>query len=148
MFQTPYMAVICYIHDTKTSTTLNNCISSIRTNDVVLVVDDTNKFCAGLRRHLPLTEDPSLHVGIEVITIHGWCGAMIILYTNRGTVLSHQRKHLPKFKGSISWLCQKWLTYPALLLRDSGKKSNTCLCVHMMHAVRSTITKFNVQECM
>ena len=53
-----------------TSTTLNNCTSSIRTNDVVLVVNGTNKLCAGFRWHLPLTEDPSLHVGIEVITIH------------------------------------------------------------------------------
>lgn len=124
-----------------TSITLNNCTSSIRTNDVVLVVDGTNKLCAGVRWHLPLTEDPSLHVGIEIIPTYAWCGATVILYTNKGTVLNHQRKHLPKFKGSISLLCQKWLTYLALLLQDSGKKSNTCSCVHVMHAVRSTIYK-------
>ena len=41
-----------------------------RTNNVVLVVDGTNKLCAGIRWHLPLTEDPSLHVGIEIITTH------------------------------------------------------------------------------
>ena len=53
-----------------TSITLNNCTSSIRTNDVVLVVNGTNKLCAGCRRYLPLTEDPSLHVAIEIITTH------------------------------------------------------------------------------
>ena len=78
--------LILTISNNYTGITLNNCTSNIRTNDIVLVVDGTNKLCAGFRRHLPLTKDPSLHVAIEVSelsTIH-LCTrrATIILYTN------------------------------------------------------------------